>query len=218
MDRSLFMTASENGLITGADGLTRCWWPGADPDYLRYHDEEWARPVTEDQRLFEKVSLEAFQCGLSWLTILRKRENFRAAFDHFDFEKIARYDEKKAAQLVTDAGIVRHRGKISATINNAQQALVLRDEFGSLHAYFAQYIPLDHPEEISLAFARQHSTSPESKAMAKDLKKRGWKFVGPTTAYAFMQAMGLLNDHLSGCHVREKITLEQQKVYPRQQL
>lgn len=207
------MTIPDNGLITGPDGLARCWWSGSDPDYLRYHDEEWARPVTEDRRLFEKVSLEAFQCGLSWITILRKRENFRAAFDHFDFEKIAHYGDEKITQLLANAGIVRHRGKISATISNARQALELRDKFGSLHAYFAQYIPLDHPEEINIAFARQHSTNPESAAMAKDLKKRGWKFVGPTTAYAFMQAMGMLNDHLSGCHCRKKVTHEQQRVY-----
>lgn len=209
------MTIPKNGLIIGPDGLPRCWWSGNDPDYLRYHDEEWARPVTEDQRLFEKVSLEAFQCGLSWLTILRKRENFRTAFDHFDFEKVARYGDEKITQLLENAGIVRHLGKISATISNARQALELREEFGSLHAYFLQYIPLDHPEEISHNFARQHTTNPESTAMAKDLKRRGWKFVGPTTAYAFMQAMGLLNDHLSGCHVREHITHEQDRVYPR---
>lgn len=208
------MPIPENGLITGSDGLARCWWPGTDPEYLRYHDEEWGRPVTCDLRLFEKVSLEAFQCGLSWLTILRKRDNFRDAFDNFDFEKVAHYNDAEVTRLLANSGIVRHRGKILAVINNAVRALHLRDEFGSLHAYFAQYLPHDHPEEINIDFARRQTTNPESTAMAKDLKKRGWKFVGPTTAYAFMQATGLLNDHLSGCHCRGKTTREQESVYP----
>ena len=187
----------DKGLISGADGLQRCWWCGDDELYVRYHDNEWGHAVTDDVRLFEKICLEGFQAGLSWITILRKRENFRAAFDGFDFDKVRHYSEKDVQRLLNDEGIIRHRGKIEATINNAARAVELRDEFGSLAAYFWQWEPQDQNT------ADQKSDIPAvtdiSKALSKDLKKRGWKFVGPTTCYAFMQAMGLVNDHLQGC-------------------
>ncbi len=171
----------------------RCGW-GAEPEiYRRYHDEEWGRPVADDRRLFEKICLEGFQSGLSWLTILKKRENFRAAFAGFDFRKIAEFDQTDETRLMNDAGIVRHRGKIQATVNNARRAVELVEECGSLAAYFWRWEP---PTAATGAFVSQ---SPESRALSKDLRRRGWKFVGPTTAYAFMQAMGLVNDHLPGC-------------------
>ena len=194
------MTPSENGLITGVDGQVRCWWPGTDEQYLKYHDEEWGRGVTDNFRLFEKICLEGFQAGLSWLTILRKRENFRSAFAQFDFHKVAKFTDVDVERLVYDAGIVRHRGKILSTINNAQRALELLTEFDSLHAYFLQFQPPARKSPLTWAEAQILTTSPESTALSKDLKKRGWTFVGPTTAYAFMQAMGLVNDHLEGCH------------------
>ena len=187
------------GIIKGTDGKCRCFWPGTDEEYLRYHDEEWGAPVTDDFRLFEKICLEGFQAGLSWLTILRKRENFRAAFAGFDFNKVAKFGEADVERLVLDAGIIRHRGKIVSTINNASRALELRDEFGSLHAYFIQFKPAPRKGKLTHAEAMTFTTTEESKAMSKDLKKRGWSFVGPTTCYAFMQAMGLVNDHLDGC-------------------
>ena len=189
--------ANEHHLIEDDQGIVRCWWAGADPLYVGYHDKEWGFPVTDDVRLFEKLSLEGFQAGLSWLTILRKRENFRAAFAGFDFEKVAGFGGIDVERLLADAGIIRHRGKIEATINNAHRAIELVDKFGSLAAYVWKYAP-DRPEApIDIP-----SITPESTAMSKDLKKRGWKFVGPTTVYAFMQAMGLVNDHLAGCVVR----------------
>ncbi|MEM9999826.1 MAG: DNA-3-methyladenine glycosylase I [Pseudomonadota bacterium] len=193
------------GLMTGDDGRDRCWWYQGKPDYLHYHDHEWGMPVTDDVRLFEKICLEGFQAGLSWLTILRKRENFRAAFDGFDFEKIADYGADDVERLVTDAGIVRHRGKIESTINNARQALALREEFGSLATYFWRHEPGDdeRPNQVTHEWAMANPISPTSKALSKDLKKRGWSFVGPTTIYAFMQAMGLVNDHLEGCYCRQ---------------
>lgn len=193
------MTLPKDGLIIGSDGTTRCWWPGTDPEYLRYHDDEWASGVTDNTRLFEKICLEGFQAGLSWLTILRKRENFRAAFAGFDFEKVARFDEKDIERLVHDAGIVRHRGKILSTINNANRALELLTEFDSLHAYFRQFQPPARKSPFTWEEAQTVTKTDESTALSKDLKKRGWTFVGPTTAYAFMQAMGLVNDHLQGC-------------------
>ena len=189
----------KEGIIKGADGKCRCWWPGTDEEYLRYHDEEWGEKVTDDFRLFEKICLEGFQAGLSWLTILRKRENFRAAFARFDFNKVAQFDEKDVERLVLDAGIVRHRGKILSTINNAHRALELLAEFGSLHAYFLQFKPGPLKGKLDYATAMSFTTTEESRALSKDLKKRGWSFVGPTTCYAFMQAMGLVNDHLDGC-------------------
>jgi DNA-3-methyladenine glycosylase I len=185
-------------LVVGSDGAKRCWWGDGDDDYERYHDIEWGFPQGDDHRLFEKICLEGFQSGLSWLTILRKRENFRKAFDGFDYAAVATYDESDVERLLGDAGIVRHRGKIEATINNANRAIELVDEQGSLATYFWSFEPrrADPPPEIP-------ATTDVSVALSKDLKKRGWKFVGPTTAYAFMQAMGLVNDHLEGCFVRE---------------
>ena len=184
--------------VVGDDGVARCSWPGSAPDYVEYHDREWGRPVVDDVRLFEKVCLEGFQSGLSWLTILRKRDNFRAAFDGFDFVTVAGYDETDVARLLDDAGIVRHRGKIRSTINNAARAAELVETEGSLAAYFWGWEPdgaeFDRSEEFVVP-----ATTPTSTAIAKDLKQRGWSFVGPTTCYAFMQAMGLVNDHVPGC-------------------
>lgn len=178
-------------------GQQRCWWCGNDPLYVRYHDEEWGKPQYDDIRLFEKICLEGFQSGLSWITILRKRENFRAAFDGFDFKKIARYDDNKINALLQNEGIIRHRGKIEATINNARHALLLLNEYKSLSDYFWSYKPATHKNPDTKADVK--SKSPESIALSKDLKKRGWKFVGPTTCYAFMQSTGIVNDHITGC-------------------
>jgi DNA-3-methyladenine glycosylase I len=185
-----------------ADGRVRCAWCAATPAYRDYHDHEWGQPTTDDRRLFEKLCLEGFQAGLSWLTILNKREAFRAAFAGFDAARMARFGEGDIERLLGDAGIVRHRGKIESAINNARRVLELRREFGSLAAYAWRFEPATRPRRLSYAAARAMSTSPESIAMSKDLKRRGWSFVGPTTVYAFMQAMGLVNDHLDGCHVR----------------
>ena len=182
-------------------GVARCWWPGDTADYVSYHDHEWGRPVVDDFRLYEKLVLEGFQSGLSWLTILRKRENFRAAFAGFDFEKVSRFDEGDIARLLGDAGIVRHRGKIEAVVNNARQAQELVNREGSLAAFVWRY----EPETKHLAEPQTASTSAESVALSKDLKKLGWKFVGPTTVYAFMQAMGLIDDHVVDCVIRAKV-------------
>ncbi len=194
------------GLVRGDDNLVRCWWGGSTPDYATYHDLEWGLPVTDDHRLFEKICLEGFQSGLSWLTILRKRENFRAAFAGFDFERVARYSKRDVARLSGDAGIVRHRGKIESTINNARRAIELADEFGSLAAFFWRHEPLpaDRPKRVTKAALMAMATTPGSIELSKDLKRRGWTFVGPTTVYAFMQAMGLVNDHLEGCLARQE--------------
>jgi DNA-3-methyladenine glycosylase I len=180
-------------LAAGDDGVLRCWWGASTPDYQAYHDTEWGFPVADDRRLFEKLVLEGFQSGLSWLTILRKRENFRKAFAGFDFERVAAFGPKDVERLLQDAGIVRHRGKIEAAINNAQRAVELVEQKGSLAAYVWGFEP-DRADRTPLL-----PQTPESQAMAKDLKRRGWRFVGPTTVYAFMQAMGLVNDHLEGC-------------------
>lgn len=192
--------------MTDAEPI-RCPWPGSDPLYQSYHDTEWGFPVTNDTRLFEKLCLEGFQSGLSWLTILKKRENFRAGFAGFDIDKVAAFDEPDIVRLLADAGIVRHRGKIVSTINNARRAQALRDEFGSLAAYFWSFEPRpeDRPTDYSWDSLRQQATSPESVRLSKDLKKRGFSFVGPTTCYAFMQAMGMVNDHMEGCHCRAPI-------------
>jgi len=194
------------GLFKGEDGALRCLWCQATPAYQHYHDHEWGRPVTDERRLFEKLCLEGFQAGLSWLTILNKREAFRTAFANFDAERIARFGERDIERLLADAGIVRHRGKIESTINNAKRVIELRAEFGSLSEYVQRFRPASksRPKRMTLAALKAMTTSPESVAMSKDLKKRGWSFVGPTTVYAFMQAMGLVNDHLDGCHVRAK--------------
>ena len=218
------------GLIKGEDDKTRCWWPGNDPLYRDYHDYEWGRPCNDDIKLYEKICLEGFQAGLSWLTILRKRENFRKAFSGFDFEKVARFTEKDIERLVLDAGIIRHRGKIEAAINNAKKTCEIIDELGSLSVYFWGF-PQRHCEEWNdeaiqedgpnsglprrLTPPRNDGDIPSqtivSKSLSKDLKKRGFKFVGPTTMYAHMQAMGMVNDHLEGCCVRETIEKERQK-------
>lgn len=193
--------AAAEGLREHGDGKIRCWWPGEDPFYMRYHDDEWGQPVTDDFRLFEKICLEGFQSGLSWITILRKRENFRAAFSGFDFHKVARFGEGDIARLLTDAGIVRHRGKIVSTINNAGRAIEMKKEFGSLAAYFWSHEPppSERPAEFTYKALVENPVTPASIHLSKDLKKRGWTFVGPTTCYAFMQAMGLVNDHVEGC-------------------
>ncbi len=184
-----------------------CAWPGTDELYIRYHDEDWGRPVTDDTRLFEKICLEGFQAGLSWITILRKRENFRRAFADFNPEVVATFGARHVQRLLADAGIVRHRGKIESTINNARRALELIDEKGSLAAYFWSWEPSpeSRPRKLTRARLMAMSTTAESTALSKDLKKRGWTFVGPTTCYAFMQAMGLVNDHLEGCAVRADV-------------
>ncbi len=200
------------GLVIADDGCPRCFWGAGSPDYLAYHDDEWGRPVSDDFRLFEKLCLEGFQSGLSWLTILRKRENFRAAFAGFDFDRVAQFDERDIARLLGDAGIVRHRGKIVSTLNNAARARELRDEFGTLAAYFWRWEPdpKTRPKRLTWAKLRELNQTAESKALSKDLKRRGWTFVGPTTAYAFMQAMGLVNDHITGCATRETVEAERQ--------
>jgi DNA-3-methyladenine glycosylase I len=187
--------------IVGPDGKPRCRWSGAAPEFLGYHDNEWGFPVSDDRRLFEKLSLEGFQSGLSWRTILAKRENFRAAFHGFDFDRIARFSKRDINRLLKDEGIVRHRGKIEAVINNARRAQELVKREGSLAAFIWRY----EPGTGQLARPQTASTSAESLALSKDLKKQGWKFVGPTTVYAFMQAMGLINDHVEGCVIRAKV-------------
>ena len=189
---------SDAGLISGDDGKLRCFWCAGHDDYVAYHDAEWGFPVADDRRLFEKLSLEGFQAGLSWLTILRKREAFRRSFAGFDFTKIARFGPRHVERMLEDASIVRHRGKIESTIGNARRALSLVDELGSIAAYVWRFEP--EPE----AKATRRTTSPEAVALSNDLKKRGWTFVGPTTTYAFMQAMGLVNDHLVGCAARPR--------------
>jgi DNA-3-methyladenine glycosylase I len=175
----------------------RCQWSTSDVDYIAYHDHEWGMPVDEDHRLFEKLCLEGFQSGLSWLTILRKRENFRRAFANFDYEKIARFNSRSVERLLKDASIIRHRGKIESTINNARRALELRDAHGSLTSYFWSFEPKRRPAPVPVP-----GFTEESKAMSRDLKRLGFSFVGPTTAYAFMQAMGLVNDHAPKCSAR----------------
>lgn len=187
--------------IVGPDGKSRCRWCGAAPEFLAYHDTEWGFPVDDDHRLFEKLSLEGFQSGLSWRTILAKRENFRAAFHDFDFDRIARFTQRDLDRLLKDDGIVRHRGKIEAVINNARRAQELVQREGSLAAFIWRY----EPDMTQLAEPQTASTSAESLALSKDLKKHGWKFVGPTTVYAFMQAVGLINDHVADCVIRAKV-------------
>ncbi len=187
--------------IVSPDGKLRCRWCGAAPEFLDYHDIEWGFPVSDDRRLFEKLSLESFQSGLSWRTILVKRENFRSAFHSFDFDKIARFTQKDIDRLLKNEGIVRHRGKIEAVINNAQRTQDLIKREGSLSAFIWNY----EPDKNQLSEPQTASTSAESIALSKELKKQGWKFVGPTTVYAFMQAMGLINDHVEGCVIRAKV-------------
>jgi DNA-3-methyladenine glycosylase I len=199
--------APKSGVIAGADGVGRCWWCAGDPLYESYHDTEWGRPVADDTRLFEKLSLEGFQSGLSWLTILRKRENFRRAFKSFDINSVARFNNRSVERLMLDAGIVRNRAKIEATINNAKRCFALIDEFGSLAAYVWSFEPDERPRSwtANRASLVNAGTNAESTAMSKDLKRRGWSFVGPTTVYSFMEAMGLVNDHLNACDFRDEI-------------
>lgn len=200
------MARLAEGLRRGEDGVVRCAWAGDDPLYVRYHDEEWGFPVADDRRLFEKLCLEGFQSGLSWLTILRKRDNFRAAFRGFDVDAVARFGARDVARLLKDTGIVRHRGKIESTVNNARRARALAGEEGSLAAFFWSFEPppSDRPRRLTWPVLLTMAKTPASMALGKDLKKRGFTFVGPTTAYAFMQAMGLVNDHVEGCAVRER--------------
>ena len=190
-----------SNLFKGPHGKLRCAWCSATPEYVDYHDREWGFPVGDDQRLFEKICLESFQSGLSWRTILAKRENFRKAFCDFDFEQVARFTQRDVNRLLKDEGIVRHRGKIEAVINNAKRAVELVSEEGSLATFFWRY----EPDESTLPAPQSMTTSEESIAISKELKKRGWKFVGPTTLYAFMQAMGLINDHAEGCVTRTSV-------------
>lgn len=193
---------TDKSVMIGTDGKSRCWWCGDDALYQHYHDIEWGRTVHDDRVLFEKICLEGFQAGLSWITILRKRENFRAAFDNFNCDKVAKYGDREIERLLQDAGIIRHRGKIEATINNAARALELIAERGSLSDYVWSFAPEAHKRSGKGVTRGEIPTqTPESAALSKDLRKRGWKFVGPTTCYAFMQAMGMVNDHVKGCHV-----------------
>ncbi|MGZ4673872.1 MAG: DNA-3-methyladenine glycosylase I [Ilumatobacteraceae bacterium] len=194
-------------VVAGDDNHDRCWWGSSTPDYVTYHDTEWGFGVADDHRLFEKLCLEGFQSGLSWLTILRKRENFRAAFAGFDPHVVASFDESDVDRLLADAGIIRHGGKIRSTINNAARALEMIDEFGSIADYMWPHATFgDPPSEVPALTAT-------STAISKDLKRRGWSFVGPTTVYAFMQAMGLVNDHLDGCWVRQRSEHARRKIY-----
>jgi DNA-3-methyladenine glycosylase I len=194
----------KDGLWKAPDGRRRCAWCSGSDDYVQYHDTEWGVPVRDDRVLFEKISLEGFQSGLSWLTILRKRENFRRAFAEFDIARIARFNTRDVERLLQDAGIVRHRGKIESTINNAKRCADLIDECGSLSQYVWRFEPAakSRPKKITWDVLQTMPVTPESTALSKDLRKRGWTFVGPTTMYAFMQAMGLVNDHLHGCAFR----------------
>ncbi|HYT64903.1 MAG TPA: DNA-3-methyladenine glycosylase I [Vicinamibacterales bacterium] len=201
------MTAQRiaNGLWLGPDARARCGWCRSDAMYIEYHDTEWGVPVRDDRTLFEKICLEGFQSGLSWLTILRKRENFRRAFAGFDVEQIAKFTGRDVNRLLTDAGIVRHRGKIESTINNARRCADLVEEFGSLASYVWRFQPdaKSRPKKLTWDTLKTMATTPESVGLSKDLRRRGWTFVGPTTMYAFMQAMGLVNDHLHGCAFRQ---------------
>ncbi|MFO1184368.1 MAG: DNA-3-methyladenine glycosylase I [Bauldia sp.] len=202
--------AAGNGLVTDPAGRQSCFWHAGLADYAAYHDAEWGRPVVDDKRLFEKITLEGFQSGLSWLTILRKRENFRRAFAGFDFERVARFGERDVERLLADPGIVRHRGKIVSAIGNAGRARALAEEAGSLAAYFWRFEPGpdERPKRFDRATLMANTTAPAAIRLSKDLKRRGWTFVGPTTVYAFMQAMGLVNDHIEGCWCRAEVERE----------
>jgi len=200
-----------DGVVVEQDGVARCWWCAGDPLYRRYHDEEWGRPVADDVRLFEMLNLEGFQAGLSWLTILRKREGFRRAFRGFDPQKVARFNARSVERLLGDAEIVRHRGKIEATINNARRYLELVGERGSLGAYVWGYEPEPRKGPLDWATLTERTTSDEAVAMSKDLRRRGWGFVGPTTVYSFMEAVGLVNDHLTACEFREEAERDRER-------
>jgi DNA-3-methyladenine glycosylase I len=194
-------------LSTGSDGRRRCWWGGSTPDYTAYHDEEWGRPVRDDRGIYERLVLEGFQSGLSWLTILRKREHFRAAFAGFEIEAVARFGDRDVARLLADAGIVRHRGKIEAAIANAKAAASMRAEGESLAALAWSFAPAGR-RRAPRSLEDVPAVTPESTALSKELKRRGFRFVGPTTAYATMQACGLVNDHVAGCHIRAEVEAE----------
>lgn len=198
------MTTPSRALLPGPDGKPRCFWGVSAAEYVPYHDEEWGYPTADDRRLFEKICLEGFQSGLSWLTILRKRDAFRRAFASFDLDEVSRFGARDVARLLADRGIVRHRGKIESTIHNARCAREVRDEVGSLAAYFWRFEPdpASRPMRLTRATLRRMTTTPESVALSKDLRGRGFTFVGPTTVYAFMQAVGIVNDHLDGCAFR----------------
>ena len=204
------MQAPKSGVITGDDGHRRCWWCVGDPLYESYHDTEWGRPVADDTRLFEKISLEGFQSGLSWITILRKRDNFRHAFRSFDIPSVARFNSRSVERLMLNTGIVRNRAKIEATINNAKRCLSLIEEYGSLAAYAWSFEPDEHPRSWTASWAALMNIgwSAEAVAMSKDLKRRGWSFVGPTTVYSFMEAMGLMNDHMNQCDIGAQVEQE----------
>jgi len=205
---------SRSGTATGPDGIVRCWWCVGDPLYIDYHDTEWGRPVADDRRLFEQLCLEGFQSGLSWLIILRKRDNFRSAFKGFDPERVARFNARSVERLLNDAGIVRHRGKVESTISNARRYLELVDEFGGFSRYVWGYAPetkslrrrLDWPTLVA------QGTSAEAIAMSKDLRRRGWSFVGPTTVYSFMEAVGFVNDHMSRCAFHEDVEIDRRRL------
>jgi DNA-3-methyladenine glycosylase I len=194
--------------------MPRCWWAGEDPLYVAYHDHEWGRPVLDDMRLFEKICLEGFQAGLSWITILRKRENFREAFAGFDPSAVATFTRRDVARLLRNDGIIRHRGKIESAIQNARRALELQDEFGAISTYVWSFEPADErPRKLTRDRLTAMATSPASIALSTDLKKRGWTFVGPTTVYAFMQAVGLVNDHLHDCPARSACEQERRALH-----
>lgn len=197
----------DDGLLTDTFEITRCAWCGEDTEYQRYHDTEWGVPIVNDQILFQKICLEGFQAGLSWLTVLRKRDNFMKEFDKFDFKKVSQYGDKDISRCLVNPGIIRHRGKIKSTINNAKKAIELVNEFGSLASFFWSFEPSmkNRPEKLTYAVASQITMSTESIALSKALKKRGWTFVGPTICYSFMQAMGIVNDHVLGCSRRDDI-------------
>lgn len=200
------MDIPKSGAAPGGDGVSRCWWCLGDPLYQRYHDDEWGHPVDDDNSLFEKLCLEGFMAGLSWLTILRKRENFRKAFKSFEIESVARFNSRSVTRLLSNAGIVRHRGKIESAINNARRCSELIDEWGTFGAYVWAYEPdaSSRPKKLDWASLVELGVSPEATAMSKDLKRRGWTYVGPTTVYSLMEALGVVNDHVSECDVREQ--------------
>lgn len=201
------VTTMAKDVVRGEDGVARCFWSSSDL-YAKYHDEEWGRPTRDDRWVFEKICLEGFQAGLSWLTILNKRENFRSAFANFEIDTVARYTSRSVERLLGDAGIVRHRGKIESTINNAKRAKEMQKEFGSLSAFMWQYEPdaSSRPKNMNRDTLGTLAKTSESIALSKALKKRGWSFVGPTTAYAFMQASGIVNDHMDACDARSECT------------
>ena len=210
------MAEPAEGLILGEDGAARCFWCGSDRLYQHYHDTEWGRPLGDDRRIFEKICLEGFQAGLSWLTILRKREAFRRAFADFDIERVANFDARDVERLVGDAAIVRHRGKIESTINNAQRALELIAEAGSLAAFMWRFEPTpeSRPERLDRAALAALVKTRESTALSDALRRRGWSFVGPTTIYAFMQSAGMVNDHIEGCHARGEVAAARRNFTP----